>query len=185
MKAVWKQAFNERKPQRDDYLPVIEQLWQSGYFEERQCALYLTERIADQLTPADVPWLHEVTRRCEGWVQLDHLAARTLGPLALNHGEMVYEPIRAWAGDDYMWTRRASVLAHLIPARKARLNHEYSWPTWEQLLPEREFFIRKAIGWALREASKQYPQEVFEFLQRVGDRASGLTRREGSRNLPD
>ena len=42
---------------------------------------------------------------------------------------------------------------------------------------------RKAIGWALRECSKRYPREVHDFLVRVGERASGLTRREGARNL--
>jgi len=47
------------------------------------------------------------------------------------------------------------------------------------------FFIRKAIGWALRECSKKYPEEVFAFLERIGGRASGLTRREGSRRLPE
>ena len=60
-----------------------------------------------------------------------------------------------------------------------------SWPTFEELLPEREFFIRKALGWTLRECSKKYPEQVAEFLLRVGERASGLTRREGGRNLPE
>ena len=83
-----------------------------------------------------------------------------------------------------MWTRRASVLVHIVPARKGKLDDKYSWPTFEELLPEKEFFIRKAIGWTLRECSKKYPEQVADFLVRVGDRASGLTRREGARNLP-
>jgi len=52
------------------------------------------------------------------------------------------------------------------------------------LLHETEFFIRKAIGWTLREIGKSEPRAVHAFLMRVGDRASGLTRREGARRLP-
>ena len=63
-------------------------------------------------------------------------------------------------------------------ARRGQLSDRYSWPTFEELLPEREFFIRKALGWTLRECSKKYPEQVAEFLLRVGERASGLTRRE-------
>jgi 3-methyladenine DNA glycosylase AlkD len=84
-----------------------------------------------------------------------------------------------------MWTRRASILIHIQPARKQKLVDKFSWPTFEERLFEKEFFIRKAIGWTLRECSKFYPQQVHDFLLRVGEQASGLTRREGARNLPD
>lgn len=53
------------------------------------------------------------------------------------------------------------------------------------MLHEKEFFIRKAIGWCLREISKANPEEAFDFLMKIKDRASGLTLREGSRRLPE
>jgi 3-methyladenine DNA glycosylase AlkD len=52
------------------------------------------------------------------------------------------------------------------------------------MLHEREFFIRKAIGWVLREVSKKRPSLVQEFLREHGERASGLTMREATKYLP-
>jgi 3-methyladenine DNA glycosylase AlkD len=52
------------------------------------------------------------------------------------------------------------------------------------MLEEKEFFIRKAIGWVLREVSKKRPALVFDFIREHGARASGLTRREAMKYLP-
>ena len=64
------------------------------------------------------------------------------------------------------------------------MNAEYALSTFEELLHEKEFFIRKAIGWTLREISKHYPEVTFEFLKEHKKEASGLTMREGVRRLP-
>jgi 3-methyladenine DNA glycosylase AlkD len=185
LRAIVREVFPTRPAlKRDDAEPLVRELWGSDCFEERTVALMLLTRIAGQLTQHDVPWLHRMTRDCEGWGPLDYLVIGTLSPLALRLGDPVYEQVRAWSTSDHMWTRRASILVHIVPARKGKLSDEHSWPTFEELLPEREFFIRKAIGWTLRECGRHYPEQVCEFLSRVGGRASGLTRREGSRNLP-
>ena len=55
----------------------------------------------------------------------------------------------------------------------------------EKMLSEKEFFIRKAIGWGLREMAKANPGEAFDFLMKVKHKASGLTLREGSKRLPE
>ncbi|HEY6171286.1 MAG TPA: DNA alkylation repair protein, partial [Candidatus Kapabacteria bacterium] len=60
---------------------------------------------------------------------------------------------------------------------------EFAIPTFEELLHEKEFFSRKAIGWTLREIGKHYPDLTFEFLREHKEEASGLTMREGGRNL--
>jgi 3-methyladenine DNA glycosylase AlkD len=69
-----------------------------------------------------------------------------------------------------------------MPSRKKQLRAEFAIPTFEELLHEKEFFIRKAIGWTLREIGKHYPDLTFEFLKEHKE-ASGLTLREGGRNL--
>lgn len=145
----------------------------------------LLERVAAELTPADLPWLKQITYEIEGWGLLDYLATRHLGVLALGHRDVVYGEVRRWSGDPWLWTRRASILIHIQPARKQCLAEDYAWPTFDELLPDRDFFIRKAIGWTLRECGKYYARQVHDFLLAAGERASGLTRREGARNLPE
>ncbi|MDQ3022964.1 MAG: DNA alkylation repair protein [bacterium] len=170
---------------REDALKLVGELRSTGWAEEGSIATMLLARIQPQLTAADVPYLSDWCDRCNGWGEIDTVCLEVIGPLALRLGTPVYRQVRAWSKAEHMWTRRAAILVHIIPARRYQLSAEYSWPTFEELLYEREFFIRKAIGWTLRECSKNYPELVADFLLRVGDSASGLTRREGGRNLPE
>ena len=167
------------------HLPIIGELWHSDCFDERMTALWLLERGRRILTPDDLEGLRAMSRDCTGWAELDALALRVLSPMALDFETAVLKPVRAWSSDDCLWTRRASILVHIVPAREQRLAAEYAWPTFEERLHEEDLFIRKAIGWTLREISKHYPREVFGFLKRVGDRASAVTLREAARRLPD
>lgn len=167
-----------------DMKRIVAALWVGEYHEEKCAALELLPRIARDLPVSNLALLKRMSTECLGWGLLDSLACHVIGPFCDEHGAEAYDSVRKWADHRHMWTRRASVICHILPSRAKRLHHETAWGSWESLLPESEFFIRKAIGWALREASKHYPAQVHGFLIRVGDRASGLTRREGGRNLP-
>lgn len=181
---ICRSQFPPRAISRATHLPLMQALWHGEYFDERVAALWLMERLARSLTPQDLPWLHTMTRECTGWALTDYLATRTLSALALRYGGQAYPALAAWLEDDWLWTRRAALLVHVMPARKAQLDPAWAWPAFESRLHEREFFIRKAVGWVLRECCKHYSNDVHAFLLRVGERASGLTRREGARNLP-
>jgi 3-methyladenine DNA glycosylase AlkD len=184
--AIFKELFPKREwIDRADALPLIDELRATSWAEEHSIATLLLERIQPQLTADDVPYLRTWCDRTNGWGALDAVSIYVISPLALRLGDSVYKQVRPWSKAEHMWTRRASILVHIVPARRGQLSDRYSWPTFEELLPEREFFIRKALGWTLRECSKKYPEQVAEFLLRVGERASGLTRREGGRNLPE
>ncbi|MCB1221961.1 MAG: DNA alkylation repair protein [Planctomycetales bacterium] len=191
LKQLYRSVFPSRSRLDEDGLSgIVNQLWHSGCWEETMLAIMLLERHQRQLPLDYIASILTMTRECEGWAQLDGLACGVLSQMALRFDaaeelrRQFYGDVAAWAEDSCMWTRRASILVHIHPARQARLAEDYCWDTWASRLHEKEFFIRKAIGWVLREASKQYPQQVHDFLLRVGDRASGLTRREGARNLP-
>lgn len=185
LQAVWRALWPGRhRLAREDVLPLIDPLWESNNFEEALTAIHLLSRIATQLGPEDLPLLHMQTRRCTGWGQLDSLALRCLGPLALAQGAAVYAPVMQWLDDEWLWTRRAAILIHLIPGREGRLDPDYAWPSLAARLHETDFFIRKAVGWTLREIGKCYAPDVAAFVREHKPRMSGLTFREGTRNLP-
>ena len=163
---------------------LVSQLWASDWFEEQASALILLERIQNDLAPSDLPYLKHIISQCEGWAMLDWIATRMLGTLAMNYPEVIYPKVRAWTISKHLWTRRAAILIHVLPARKKMLHAEYALPAFAELLHEKEFFIRKAIGWTLREISKHYPEVTFEFLREHQQITSGLTFREGARRLP-
>jgi len=145
----------------------------------------LIERVVNDLTPKDLPILKKIADECEGWGMLDYLATRHLWTLALNYEDAVYSKVRKWTKSKHLWTRRAAILIHVLPARKKQLRAEYALPTFAELLYEKEFFIRKAIGWTLREMAKNYPEMTYEFLKDHRSEVSGLTMREGARRLTE
>jgi 3-methyladenine DNA glycosylase AlkD len=89
----------------------------------------------------------------------------------------------AWAWDGDFWVRRASLLAELRPIRRGA-DLDRFLARAEPMLDEREFFIRKAIGWVLREAGKRRPESVVAWLTPRTHRASGVTMREAVKYLP-
>jgi 3-methyladenine DNA glycosylase AlkD len=90
-----------------------------------------------------------------------------------------------WATDESFWVRRSAVLAPLIPLRRGEGDFERFGRYAESILSEREFFIRKAIGWVLRDTAKKRPDLVFAWLEPRAPRASGVTVREAVKPLSD
>ena len=88
-----------------------------------------------------------------------------------------------WAKDDDFWIRRAAMLALLGPLREGGGDFERFARYADAMLDEKEFFIRKAIGWILRDVARKRPQLVYEWLAPRAARASGVTKREAVKYL--
>ena len=96
-----------------------------------------------------------------------------------------FSPTRGWATDDDFWIRRAALLALLIPLRQGAGDFDRFARYADALLDEREFFIRKAIGWVLRDTARKRPDLVYEWFLPRAARASGVTVREVLKPLSD
>ena len=91
------------------------------------------------------------------------------------------EAMRAWSHDTNMWKRRVSIICQL--GRRERTDLDLLYDCIEPNLDDREFFARKAIGWALRDYAWHDPHEVDRYVREHSDRMSGLSRREATKNL--
>lgn len=91
--------------------------------------------------------------------------------------------LREWAVDEDLWLRRTAIIAQI--GRKERLDPDLLTDAIEPNLGDRDFFIRKAIGWALRDYAKVAPDWVRAFVDAHEDELSGLSRREATRHLAD
>ena len=127
--------------------------------------------------------MEDLLRRSHTWDHVDWLSTKVAGAIVERHPE-TKAALRRWAADDYFWVRRASLLALLDPLRAGRGDFELFAELASPMVGEREFFIRKAIGWVLREVSKKRPTLAYGFLRQHIDRVSGLTLREGAKYLP-
>lgn len=174
---------------------VTEALWKRPVFEERVLAAILLARRAKLLHPADLPWLEGFVRASRAWAILDTFVFDAV-PAALDTDARRRRTLTRWSKDADFWMRRTALLAMLRDLRKG----EGDWALWTELAqgqledqprwvksmpsPEERFFIRKALGWVLRERGDKRPQDVVEFVQTNKARMAGLTLREATRNLP-
>jgi 3-methyladenine DNA glycosylase AlkD len=90
-----------------------------------------------------------------------------------------------WARDQDFWIRRAALLALLAGLRRGEGDFERFSRYADAMLDDEEFFVRKAIGWVLRETAKKRPSLVYEWLLPRATRASGVTIREAIKPLPE
>jgi 3-methyladenine DNA glycosylase AlkD len=156
-------------------------LWRSaGCREERYAAIELTGL---RLAAGELSMLalyEEIIRTGAWWDLVDGVAHR-LGALLQAHRAELTPVLGRWSRDDDFWVRRASITAQL--GAKAATDTALLAAVIEANLNDPEFFIRKAIGWALRQYARTDPAWVRAFVQRHWDELSPLSRKEALRNL--
>ncbi len=178
---LFKQIAKRHKlPDRGSYEQVVLELWQGEHREEMYQALEAAEYFRAFRTPEAWPLFERLVRTATHWDTLDWIAAKLISPLVLEHREFEQQ-LRAWAGDENLWVRRASLLAHLH--HDEATNTDLLAETILRLAGETEFFIRKAIGWVLRDLSYSRPGWVRQFVESHADELSGLSRREALKQL--
>jgi 3-methyladenine DNA glycosylase AlkD len=168
-----------------DLTSLVRALWDRPYFECRLAAVLLLERDAALLSLEDMELLEHLLRRCGTWALVDSLAANAAGDVVRRHPE-TGPVLDRWARDPDFWIRRSALLALLGPLRRGGGDFDRFARYADQMLEEKEFFIRKAIGWVLRETGKRQPDLVTSWLEPRLHRASGVTVREAVKPLaPD
>jgi 3-methyladenine DNA glycosylase AlkD len=165
---------------RGEYEAVVRQLWAGVHREEMYLALDVAEQLKRYRDVASWSLYVELMHRSKWWDTLDWIAAKLIGLLVLEHRQLERELI-AWRADPSLWVRRASLLAHL--KHKDATNRSLLAETILLLAHEEEFFIRKAIGWVLREYAKVNPTWVVDFVAAHEAELSSLSKREALKNV--
>jgi 3-methyladenine DNA glycosylase AlkD len=181
---VVKAALAGRALGHDDVVGLVERLWERHVHECRAAAVEVLELSVDSLRAGDLPLLERLLRESRTWALVDGLAASVVGPLVERFPALGAELDR-WAEDGDFWIRRSALLANLVSLREGRGDFDRFSRYADAMLEEREFFIRKAIGWVLRDTSRKRPQLVYEWLRPRAGRASGVTVREAVKHLSE
>jgi 3-methyladenine DNA glycosylase AlkD len=156
------------EPWRDTVL----RLWREAtYREERYLAIALARYHRAHHTMAALPLYEELIVTGAWWDFVDEVAIRLVGELEVGSF------LRDWAVDPDLWKRRTAIIAQVTRRADAQLLFDCIEPN----RADREFFIRKAIGWALRDHSKVDPDGVERYC--ATHELSALSRREALRNL--
>jgi 3-methyladenine DNA glycosylase AlkD len=156
-------------------------LWDAAEFrEERYVALALLERHRRELELADLPLLARLIVERAWWDYVDELAHR-VGDLRRRHPAELAATMREWSRDENLWKRRVSIICQV--GHKAETDLPLLYDCIAPNLADREFFIRKAIGWALRDYAWTDPAEIGRYVREHESELTGLSRREATKNL--
>jgi 3-methyladenine DNA glycosylase AlkD len=159
-------------------------LWRGARFrEERYAAIELTgvrrfDRFQDL---AALPMYEEMIVSGAWWDLVDGIAAHRLGVLLRLFPSEMKKEMLAWSLSDDLWKRRSAILCQLTFKKATDLGLLYA--TIEPALASKEFFLRKAIGWALRQYAWTDPNEVRRYVREHENELSPLSRREALKNV--
>ncbi|MXW92894.1 MAG: DNA alkylation repair protein [Rhodospirillaceae bacterium] len=162
---------------------AILDLWRrAGHREERYAAveLLLFKRYAGWLEPARLAMVEELVVTGAWWDYVDAIAGRGVGAMLAAHPHRMKAVLREWAKDDDIWKRRTAILAQL--RAKDETDTALLADAIRPSIGDPEFFLRKGIGWALREYSKTDPAWVLAFVE-AHPELSVLSRREALKHL--
>lgn len=172
-----------RTVEHDELLALVDRLWAGAVFDQRLAAALLLDRHADAVRAADLPRLTGLIQEARTWALVDLLVPRPLAAANADDPVATTEVLDGWCCDEDFWLRRAAILAHLIDLRAGGGDWERFARYADQLLADREFFVRKAIGWVLRDAGRRDPARVAAWVAERTDRISGVALREAVKPL--
>ena len=158
-------------------------LWGEPVHDRRMAAVEILTLAAPRLGAGELAVVERLVRESGTWALVDGLAGNVAGEIALRDPRS-WPVIDGWAVDADFWVRRSALLALLRGIRRRQPDLARFTRYAEPMLTEREFFIRKAIGWVLREISKHDPAWVMSWTELHLAEMSGVTFREAVRRLP-
>jgi 3-methyladenine DNA glycosylase AlkD len=165
---------------REEWESVILELWSGKTREEMYLALGIAERFKTYRTQEAWSLFEKLVHSATNWDTLDSIAILLIGDLVYKNRALEGD-LKKWRNSENFWVRRASLLAHL--KHKKNTNRSLLAETILLLAHEKEFFIRKAIGWVLREYAKTDCEWVKNFVKNNEDKLSSLSKREALKNI--
>jgi 3-methyladenine DNA glycosylase AlkD len=168
----------------EEWRRLVLLLWRDATFrEERYAAIALIGRKehAHCRTMQALPIYEEIITTGAWWDFVDAVATRQLRELVDRCPGKMKPRMRAWARSRNLWKRRAAILCQI--GRKEATDLALLYDCIGPAMHEGEFFLRKAIGWALRDYAWTDPKEVRRFVAEHVDDLSGLSKREALKNV--
>ena len=176
---IFKIFFKEYKNEEKIDWEFVNKCWENKYREFQYVAADYLKNMKDKLTIDDIPRFKQLILKKSWWDTIDNLDM-TIGALALKDSN-VNKILLEWSLDENIWLRRIAIDHQLL--RKEKTNTELLEKILKNNLGQTEFFINKAIGWALRDYSKISPEWVKNFIEENKENMAKLSIKEASKYL--
>ena len=168
------------KPDERDLRSVSSICWRMDEREYQYFACMLLRRHLRVCGPGFLTVARHLVTTKPWWDTVDTLAAHTVGPLVARHPELV-ATMDEWVVDDDLWLVRTAILHQLTYKEATDADRLFRY--CRRQAGHTDFFVRKAIGWALREYARTEPDAVRAFVHANASRLAGLSVREATKHL--
>jgi 3-methyladenine DNA glycosylase AlkD len=168
-------------PQDDELKDLIEKLWASP---QRECHYFAMEILEKPIKKADESWmplLEKMILENSWWDTVDAVASKLIAAYLKKYSGFRSSYPEKWIASDNFWFRRTALLYQLKYKKNTDFERLKSYIL--HMTHEKEFFIQKAQGWALREFAKTNPEAVRNFVSENEKLLSPLTKREALKNI--
>ncbi len=163
------------------YEQVVKSLWALPHREEKYLAIHIARLYDGFVTPESLPLYKQLIQEGGWWDFVDEIAIQLVGRVLYRYRSAVSPSMDAWINDQDMWLRRTALLSQIHHKDDTDARRLFGY--CRQTAAETAFFIRKAIGWALRDYSATAPEQVRTFLLHNRARLSSLSFREAAKRL--
>jgi 3-methyladenine DNA glycosylase AlkD len=163
---ISKEHFNAIEDKNKTHIySLCTELWKSGYMEESFVACNWSYNVRKQYEPADFEIFEKWVNSYVGnWASCDTLSNHTIGYFIEMYPEYL-SGLKIWAKSENRWTKRASAVTLIIPARKGKFLNEIL-EIAEILHSDTDDMVQKGYGWMLKAASQAHQKEVFNYVVR-------------------
>jgi 3-methyladenine DNA glycosylase AlkD len=165
------------KPPVDELPAIVRSLWREPQRECQYAAMTLLDKRARYLTKDHLPLIEEMILTGPWWDTIDLIASNMVGRIHEKDGAEEY--LEKWIHSENFWLNRTAILHQLKYKEKTDERRLFGYILMHN--ESKEFFIQKAIGWALREYSKTNPEAVRQFIAR--ENLAPLSKREGLKHI--
>ncbi|OMF21340.1 DNA alkylation repair protein [Paenibacillus sp. FSL H8-0548] len=159
LREFWK--INE-KPKGEELLRTAEYLWELREREFHYAAMSLMDKYSKEAAPSHIDKLEQWVTTHSWWDTVDFIASHLVGFHLSKYPELIEEHTERWIVSDNLWLRRTALLFQL--KYKQATDTERLFAYIRLTMGENEFFIRKAIGWSLREYAKTDAASIRRFV---------------------
>lgn len=180
MKDTFKSFIQENGlPAHNDLYFFLKEAWAMPEREMQMAGLSIADKLKKEMTQQDIEWIEYIIVNKSWWDTVDHIAKHIAGYYFSKFPEQIHTVTERWIASQNIWLMRSAILFQLgykDRTDKERLAHIIKETKYEQ-----DFFIRKGIGWALREYAKVNPDWVWDFVHI--EELSPLSYKEAIKNI--
>ncbi len=174
--------YPEVKGDLSSALSLTEELLASGYLDAASVGLRILDRFRRKLGAEHFTLFDGWVEYLDNWASTDHLTTHHISEAIRDDPELVEQLIK-WTGSENRWRRRAAAVTMVLIARKGDMLPEV-FRIADKLMLDKDDMVQKGVGWMLKEASKQHPQEIHDYLVKWKPRSPALILRYASEKLP-